>query len=158
MRASGLFSCISRRPALRALFRDSAVSAVASKRPATASGCGGAGPSAASPLLSDALRHRRRRGSLHLAPRRSQRRLTPFFSDLLGENGPRFPPGAGASRLWPPLLAAALAPGDTGGGNARSLGARACRGGVGGGGDLGHRARRLGAAVAGFALSDSGRR
>src|SRR5712691_8054411 len=56
---------------------------VASKRPATASGCGGAGPSAASPLLSDAQRHRPRRGSLHPTPRRSQRRLTPFFSSLL---------------------------------------------------------------------------
>ncbi len=53
------------------------------KRPATASGCGGAEPSAASPLLSDALRHRLRRSSLHPTPRRSQRRLTPFFSNLL---------------------------------------------------------------------------
>src|SRR5437870_12997698 len=56
---------------------------VGSKRPATASGCGGAGPSAASALLSDAPRHRPRRASLHPAPRRSQRRLTPFFSSLL---------------------------------------------------------------------------
>ncbi len=51
---------------------------IASKRPATASGCGGAGPSAASPLLPDAPRHRLRRGSLHPAPRRSQRRPHPF--------------------------------------------------------------------------------
>src|SRR6266536_5535770 len=56
---------------------------VASKRPDTASGCGGAGPSAASPLLPDAPRHRLRRGSLHPTPRRSQRRLTPFFHGLL---------------------------------------------------------------------------
>src|SRR5437870_8025006 len=56
---------------------------VGSKRPATASGCGGAGPSAASALLSDAPRHRPRRASLHPAPRRSQRRLTPFFRSLL---------------------------------------------------------------------------
>jgi hypothetical protein len=55
----------------------------ASKRPATASGCGGAGPSAASPLLPDAQRHRLRRGSLQPTPRRSQRRSTPFFSTLL---------------------------------------------------------------------------
>jgi hypothetical protein len=46
-------------------------------------GCGGAGPSAASALLSDAPRHRPRRASLHPTPRRSQRRLTPFFSGLL---------------------------------------------------------------------------
>src|SRR5438552_15307990 len=58
---------------------------IGSKRPATASGCGGAGPSAASALLSDAPRHRPRRASLHPAPRRSQRRLTPFFSSLLAE-------------------------------------------------------------------------
>src|ERR1700693_2632390 len=51
----------------------------ASKGPPAASGCGGAGPSAASALLSDAQRHRPRRASLHPAPRRSQRRLTPFF-------------------------------------------------------------------------------
>ncbi len=57
----------------------------ASKRSATASGCGGAGPSAALPLLPDAHRHRLRRGALHLAPRRSQRRSTPFFSNLLGD-------------------------------------------------------------------------
>jgi hypothetical protein len=37
-----------------------------------------------SALLSDAQRHRRRCASLHPAPRRSQRRLTPFFSSLLG--------------------------------------------------------------------------
>src|SRR5438128_11534191 len=55
----------------------------ASKRPAAPRGCGGAGPSAASALLSDAPRHRPRRASLHPAPRRSQRRLTPFFSSLL---------------------------------------------------------------------------
>src|SRR6266576_3673125 len=42
-----------------------------------------AGPSAASALLSDAPQHRPRRASLHPAPRRSQRRLTPFFSSLL---------------------------------------------------------------------------
>src|SRR5437762_6933504 len=41
------------------------------------------GPSASSALLSDAPRHRPRRASLHPAPRRSQRRLTPFFSSLL---------------------------------------------------------------------------
>src|SRR6266568_1664654 len=75
---------------------------VASKRPATASGCGGARPSAASPLLPNAPRHRLRRGSLHPTPRRSPlahrrqtpgsrerrlppavTRLTPFFSTLL---------------------------------------------------------------------------
>src|SRR5712692_11395609 len=53
------------------------------KRPATAGGCGGAGPSAASLLLPDAQRHRLRRGSLHPTARRSQRSLTPFFSSLL---------------------------------------------------------------------------
>src|SRR5882672_8063765 len=48
-----------------------------------------AGPSAASalrrpePQAKDAPRHRPRRASLHPAPRRSQRRLTPFFSSLL---------------------------------------------------------------------------
>src|SRR5438445_2636336 len=57
------------------------------KRPATASGCGGAGPSAASPLLSDAQWHRPRRGSWHPTPRRSQRRSTPFFSNLLDGMG-----------------------------------------------------------------------
>src|SRR5216684_2154803 len=36
-----------------------------------------------SALLSDAPRHRPRRASLHPAPRRSQRRLTLFFSSLL---------------------------------------------------------------------------
>ncbi len=51
---------------------------VASKRPDTASGCGGAGPSAASPLLPDAPRHRLRRVFLHPTPRRSQRRPHPF--------------------------------------------------------------------------------
>src|SRR6266508_6145134 len=56
---------------------------VAGKRSATAGGCGGAGPSAASPLLPDAPRHRLRRVSLHPTPRRSQRRLTPFFHALL---------------------------------------------------------------------------
>src|SRR6266496_4763298 len=62
---------------------DFALESVASKRPATASGCGGAGPSAASPLLPDAPRHRLRRGSLHPTPRRSQHRPTPFFHGLL---------------------------------------------------------------------------
>jgi hypothetical protein len=52
------------------------------KKPASASGCGGTGPSAASPLLADAPRHRRRRGFLHPTPWRSQCRLTPFFSNL----------------------------------------------------------------------------
>src|SRR5438552_595417 len=42
-----------------------------------------AGPSAASALLSDAPRHRPRRAALHPAPRRSQRRLTPFFTSPL---------------------------------------------------------------------------
>ena len=37
----------------------------------------------ASPLLSNAQRHRPRRGSWYPTPRRSQRRLTPFFSSLL---------------------------------------------------------------------------
>src|SRR6266545_2012394 len=62
---------------------------VVSKRPATAGGCGGAGSSAASALLSDAPRHRPRRASLHPAPRRSQRRLTPFFSSLLSRQSIR---------------------------------------------------------------------
>src|SRR5207245_954154 len=43
----------------------------------------GAGPSAASPLLPDAQRHRPPRGSLHPTPRRSQRRSTLFFGSLL---------------------------------------------------------------------------
>src|SRR6266542_3543505 len=63
--------------------KTSRLKSAGSKRPATASGCGGAGPSAASALLSDAPRHRPRRASLHPTPRRSQRRLTPFFSSLL---------------------------------------------------------------------------
>ena len=50
---------------------------------ATAAAEGRAGPSAASALLSDAPWHRPRRASLHPAQRRSQRRLTPFFSNLL---------------------------------------------------------------------------
>jgi hypothetical protein len=36
----------------------------------------------------DAPRHRPRRASLHPAPRRSQRRLTPFFSSLLRCSSP----------------------------------------------------------------------
>ena len=55
----------------------------AAGRRATAAAESRAGPSAASQLLSDAPRHRPRRASLHPAPRRSQRRLTPFFSSLL---------------------------------------------------------------------------
>src|SRR5260221_13518106 len=83
MRASCLAFCKSRCREIsvdKKIFRSQGI---ASKRPATASGCGGAGPSAASPLLSDAQRHRLRRGSLHPTPRRSQRRSTPFFSTLL---------------------------------------------------------------------------
>ena len=41
--------------------------ATASKRSSAPRGCGGAGPRAASPLLTDALWHRLRRGSLHPA-------------------------------------------------------------------------------------------
>src|SRR5437868_9243341 len=85
------------------------------QRPATAGGCGGAGPSAASPLLPDAQWHRLRRGSLHPTPRRSQRRLIPFFSSLLEllslsktskESGPNatdafvFPASFAQQRLW----------------------------------------------------------
>src|SRR6185369_1673532 len=55
----------------------------AAGRAATAAAESRAGASAASALLSDAQRHRPRRTSLHPAPRRSQRRLTPFFSSLL---------------------------------------------------------------------------
>src|SRR5215472_15575249 len=62
---------------------DKACSA-ASKSAAAASGCGGAGPSPALPLLDDAPRHRLCRGALDSTPRRSQRRATPFFSSLLG--------------------------------------------------------------------------
>src|SRR5262252_2787925 len=56
---------------------------VASKKPASASGCGGTGSSAASPLLADAPWHRHRRVSLHPNPWRSQCHLTPFFSSQL---------------------------------------------------------------------------
>src|SRR6266550_7163859 len=86
MRASCLAFCKSRRKEVCLSERTSCSEGVASKRPATASGCGGAGPSAASPLLPDAQRHRLRRGSLHPTPRRSQRRLTPFFSSLLASH------------------------------------------------------------------------
>ncbi len=55
----------------------------AAGRNATAAAESRAGPSAASPLLGRVARHRLRRGSWHLAPRRSQRRSTPFFSNLL---------------------------------------------------------------------------
>src|SRR5437773_638051 len=82
MRASWLAFCKSRRR-VSPEKKCPRSQGVASKRPATASGCGGAGPSAASPLLSDAQRHRPRRGSWHPTPRRSPRRPTPFFSNLL---------------------------------------------------------------------------
>src|SRR5450830_556828 len=83
MWASCLAFCNSRRKKESLTETPSRSKGAASKKPATASGCGGAGPSAASALLSDAPRHRPRRASLHPAPRRSQRRLTPFFSSLL---------------------------------------------------------------------------
>src|SRR5713101_7209907 len=82
MRASCLAFCISRLLGESIWRRNSTSKGAASKRPATASGCGGAGPSAASPLLPDARWHRLRRGSWHPTPRRSQRRSTPFFSNL----------------------------------------------------------------------------
>src|SRR5437660_6637593 len=87
----------------------------AAGRKATAAAERRAGPSAASPLLPDAQRHRLRRGSLHPTPRRSQRRLTPFFSSLLEllslsktskESGPNatdafvFPASFAQPRLW----------------------------------------------------------
>src|SRR5437867_7205192 len=84
MRASCPAFCKSRRRNISLEKEGHRFQGVARKRPATASGCGGAGSSAASPLLPDAQWHRLRRGSLHPAPRRSQRRLTPFFSSLLG--------------------------------------------------------------------------
>src|SRR6266851_6786331 len=89
MQASWLAFCESRRREISLEKKLPRSYGVASKRPATASGCGGAGPSAASPLLPDAQWHRLRRGSLHPTPRRSQRRLTPFFSSLLGLLGQR---------------------------------------------------------------------
>src|SRR5438094_6077815 len=87
MRASWLAFCFSRRSELSLEKKRHRFQGVARKRPATASGCGGAGPSAASPLLSDAQWHRPRRGSWHPTPRRSQRRSTPFFSNLLDGMG-----------------------------------------------------------------------
>src|SRR5438445_5467805 len=83
MRASCLAFCSWRSRGLSREERNDRVASFAGKRPATASGCGGAGPSAALPLLPDAQWHRLRRGALHPAPRRSQRRSTPFFSSLL---------------------------------------------------------------------------
>src|SRR6266487_4066665 len=83
MRASCLAFCNWRRRGALLEEKDYRLERVVGKRPATASGCGGAGSSAASALLSDAPRHRPRHASLHPAPRRSQRRLTPFFSSLL---------------------------------------------------------------------------
>src|SRR5437899_7918726 len=83
MRASCLAFCRSRRREISPEKKRHRFQGVASKRPATANGCGGAEPSAASPLLPDARQHRLRRGSLHPTPRRSQRRSTPFFSSLL---------------------------------------------------------------------------
>src|SRR6266542_4681872 len=61
----------------------------AAGRKATAAAERRAGPSASLPLLCDAQSHRRRRGAWHPAPRRSQRRSTPFFSRLLahGQKG-----------------------------------------------------------------------
>jgi hypothetical protein len=63
----------------------------------------------ASPLLPDAPRHRLRRGSLHPTPRRSQRRLTPFFHALLAGRGsvmsfrkPRRPICPGRRSSFPP--------------------------------------------------------
>src|SRR5713226_10131316 len=94
MRASCLAFCISRLLGESIWRRNSTSKGAASKRPATASGCGGAGPSAASPLLPDAQRHRLRRGSWYPTPRRSQRRSTPFFSTLLK---PRFQAGGEAA-------------------------------------------------------------
>src|SRR5713226_8375100 len=84
MRASWLAFCRSRRREISLEKKLPRSQGVASKRPAIASGGGGAEPSAASPLLPDAQRHRLRPGSLHPTPRRSQRRSTPFFSILLG--------------------------------------------------------------------------
>src|SRR6266516_2094757 len=64
---AGVVSGLLQLATLETLFVEevSHLKSVASKRPATASGCGGAGPSAASPLLSDAPRHRLRRVFLH---------------------------------------------------------------------------------------------
>src|SRR5438128_4212548 len=83
----------------------------ASKRPAAPRGCGGAGPSAASALLSDAPRHRPRRASLHPAPRRSHRRSTPFSSSLLER--PACPPDCPLPFVlsaFPPVILSALFP------------------------------------------------
>jgi hypothetical protein len=55
----------------------------AAGRNATAAADSRAGSSPALPLLTDAPRHRRRRGALYPTPRRSQRHPTPFFSNLL---------------------------------------------------------------------------
>ncbi len=88
MRASRPGFCLSRRK-LRPISR--AFVPVTSRReqkPGHPSGCGGAGSSAALPLLGRvALDTRPSRGALHPAPRRSQRRLTPFFSNLLEFSG-----------------------------------------------------------------------
>src|ERR1700687_1852403 len=83
MRASCLAFCSRRRRKGESEKGNGWFRAFAGKRPATASGCGGAGPSAVLPLLPDAQKHRLRRGALQPAPRRSQRRSTPFFSSLL---------------------------------------------------------------------------
>ena len=83
MRASCLASCDPRCKRVSLEQEPFRSNRVERKTPATASGCGGAGPSAALPLLPDPPRHRPRRASLHATPRRSQRRLTPFFSSLL---------------------------------------------------------------------------
>src|SRR5438034_8736165 len=88
MRASWLAFCFSRRREISFEKKLPRSQGVVSKTPATASGCGGAWPSAASPLLPDAPWHRLRRGSWHPTPRRSQRRSTPFFSSLLALSPP----------------------------------------------------------------------
>src|SRR6266498_3330822 len=77
--------------------KPSRLKSAGSKRPATASGCGGAGPSAASALLSDAPRHRPRRASLHPTPRRSQRPPHTIFQQ------PVNPLAAVSVRLAPPI-------------------------------------------------------
>jgi len=102
MRASRRAFCISRRLIVDPTGYVGLVSRASRKKPAPAIGCGGTTSSAASPLLSDAPRHRRRRGFLHPTPWRSRldhrrqtpdsreirhrpaiTRLTPFFSNLL---------------------------------------------------------------------------
>src|SRR6266540_2271175 len=83
MRVSCLAFCNSRRKKDSLAERTFLSRIVLSKRPATASGCGGAGPSASSPLLPDAPPASPSSRLLASDPAALATPPTPFFSNLL---------------------------------------------------------------------------